>query len=230
MFFSSALAIVRLLRGLGCYLPVEVWVAKGEEVDAPLVASLEKEGIFISDASSIVESLSIEKGDRAFYLKPVALVYSRFRHVLLLDADNFPVQNPESLFSSEEYKKTGALFWPHFRPLEDSNVMWTVIRKEYVEGMRQDSGQLVIDKKRHWGPLMLALYLNIKHKLFYEHTAGDKETFHYSWRAMDAPFTMIRFPPGGAGSMDASDAYHGTTMVQHGLSGERLFLHRNLQK
>lgn len=32
--------------------------------------------------------------------------------VLLLDADNLPLANPERLFDSEEYRHTGALFFP----------------------------------------------------------------------------------------------------------------------
>ena len=56
---------------------------------------------------------------------------------------------------------------------------------------------------------------------------------------MDAPFTMIRFPAGGVGYLkneigyarsEGANVYHGTTMVQHDLSGQRLFMHRNLQK
>lgn len=34
------------------------------------------------------------------------------RQVLLLDADNLPLANPERLFSSDEYRHTGALFFP----------------------------------------------------------------------------------------------------------------------
>ena len=32
--------------------------------------------------------------------------------MLLLDADNLPLANPERLFESEEYRHTGALFFP----------------------------------------------------------------------------------------------------------------------
>ena len=152
-------------------LPVEVWVTKGEVhmpcmagghtsltsiaqvVDQALVTKLEQEGIFICDASSIVDALTIKRNtgpgssDSRFYmLKPVALAYSRFEHVLLLDADNYPAQNPEGLFRSAEYNATGALFWPDFWPLHDSNLMWAMIKRPYEAGMQQESGQVVVNK------------------------------------------------------------------------------------
>jgi hypothetical protein len=34
------------------------------------------------------------------------------RQVLLLDADNLPLANPERLFETQEYKQNGALFFP----------------------------------------------------------------------------------------------------------------------
>ena len=211
-----------------------------------LSSVLEEEGIFVCDASDIVNRLSINrtafgdaKDDRFYMLKPVALAYSRFRHVLLLDADNFPVRNPEGLFTSAAYLKTGALFWPDFWPLESSNAKWVMIGKPYAPGPQQESGQIVVDKVRHWHPLVLALYMNMMHDVFYESTSGDKETFHYSWRAMDAAFTMIPYPTGASGTLleqrvdessDVTGDYLGHTMVQHGVDGECLFFHRNLRK
>lgn len=49
-------------------------------------------------------------------LKPWALLNSSFRHVLMLDADSFPVTNPEFLFETPQYRDTGAIFWPDVRP------------------------------------------------------------------------------------------------------------------
>ena len=45
-------------------------------------------------------------------LKAYALLHSRFREVLLLDADNVPVRNPEYLFDTPDYTAAGTLFWP----------------------------------------------------------------------------------------------------------------------
>ena len=80
----------------------------------------------------------------------------------------------------------------------------------------------------------VAVYMNMMSAFFYEFTSGDKETFHYSWRVMEAPFTMIPHPVGAAGIVKQGTGpdgtFYGTTMVQHGLNGQRLFFHRNLKK
>jgi len=34
------------------------------------------------------------------------------RQVLLLDADNQPLRNPEPLFDAEPFRRTGGMFWP----------------------------------------------------------------------------------------------------------------------
>jgi alpha 1,2-mannosyltransferase len=105
--------------------------------------------------------------DKRFPLKAIAIAYSRFRHVLSLDADNFPAHNPERLLRSGGYVRTGAMFWPDFWPLEDTNPIWHHLDKNPVQGMQQESGQLLIDKQQHWKPLLLALYMNLESKFYY---------------------------------------------------------------
>ena len=55
VYFSSALVVSRLLRGLGCYLPIEIWLGEGEMVPLGLMNDLEREGIFICDATAIIK-------------------------------------------------------------------------------------------------------------------------------------------------------------------------------
>jgi len=231
VYFSSALVVARTLRALGCYLPVEIWVTAGEAVPDDLSKELEYEGIFICDASDIIAKLKdVRSKDRFYELKPVAMAYSRFRKVLLLDADNIPVRNPEPLWHSDEYLRSGALFWPDFPCLEKSNKMWKLIDKPFSSGMTQESGQILIDKAQHWGPLLLVVHMNLEHEYYYPFTGGDKETFHYAWRALDASFIMTPTPVGSAGEGSTEEDFQGFTMVQHGLNGEPLFFHRNLKK
>jgi len=220
--------------------PIEVWHGHGEEVPRDLSAKLAKEGLYISDASQIIDQLSVNlkrRGNdkRLYMLKAVALVYTQFQEVLLLDADNFPVQNPASLFESNEFRKTGALFWPDFWHLEKKNAMWTIIDKTFEKGIQQESGQVLIDKGRHWGSVVLVLYMNLFHTLYYDYTHGDKDTFHFSFRAMNDTYHMIQYPVGGAGHLMPEKKrnvleFQGSTMVQHAPDGSIAFLHRNLNK
>ncbi len=51
-------------------------------------------------------------------LKPYAILNCPYREVLLLDADNIALRNPEALFELPEYAKTGAIFWPGLWSIE----------------------------------------------------------------------------------------------------------------
>jgi len=139
VYFSSAWVIVRQLRAVGCYWPVELWVTKGETVPADVEKLLNDEGVYVEDASNLLadeqdgtgQAERVASGmDKRFPLKAIALTFSRFRHVLSLDADNFPAHNPERLLRSGGYVRTGALFWPDFWPLERANPIWDHISKK----------------------------------------------------------------------------------------------------
>jgi hypothetical protein len=49
-----------------------------------------------------------------FQIKAAAVINSSFKEILYLDSDNLPATDPSFLFETEEYKSTGALFWPDF--------------------------------------------------------------------------------------------------------------------
>ncbi|POM76220.1 Hypothetical protein PHPALM_6571 [Phytophthora palmivora] len=70
---------------------------------------------------------------RSFDIKVLAVLYSKFQEVMLLDADTMFFQSPESLWETDKYKETGTLFFhdrisyelsylAKRRPLEDVNV------------------------------------------------------------------------------------------------------------
>jgi alpha 1,2-mannosyltransferase len=79
-----------------------------------------------------------------------------------LDADNIPLGDPSSLFSTAEYNATGALLWPDFwgnTVAPQAAEMLGVPRSEWPGGSFE-SGQMVIDKARHWRGLVAAAWLN----------------------------------------------------------------------
>lgn len=48
---------------------------------------------------------------RTFDIKPLAVVYSRFQEIMLLDADTIHFQSPMNLWETDKYKTTGTLFF-----------------------------------------------------------------------------------------------------------------------
>ncbi|TYZ66327.1 hypothetical protein PybrP1_012481 [[Pythium] brassicae (nom. inval.)] len=112
---AGVYAIVRLLRFLGCALPVEVWFDPVEmrATHSVLTELAAHHGVFL-------RTIADPRASR-FHAKPYALYHSRFESVLFLDSDNLPVRDPTYLFDSPEFARTGALFWPDFwRPSEDT--------------------------------------------------------------------------------------------------------------
>ncbi|KAG1697876.1 hypothetical protein DVH05_015830 [Phytophthora capsici] len=150
------------------------------------------------------------------------------------------VQSPLShIFESPAFADTGAIFWPDFwHPghtifnIHGQSLLWEVLGTSFVNSFEQESGQLLIDRKRHAAPLALVKFYTFQRpnpftrlKLAY----GDKDLFRFAWMKLNVPFTMIQTPPAVAGKV-INGSFCGMTMVQHDLKGEVLFLHRNSNK
>ena len=116
-------------------------------------------------------------------LKPYALIHSSFAEVLLLDADNVAVRNPEFLFVEPEYQRCGAIFWPDYNRLGRNRSIWEICGVAFKDEPEFESGQIVVDKARCWKALQLAMHLNEWSDYYYEHIYGDKETFHMACAA-----------------------------------------------
>jgi hypothetical protein len=206
-----------MLRHLGCRLPIELWQREGSEIDVHM------RRIFKDlEAHSVDASVRLPAGESlgGWQLKAFAPLNCRFREVLMLDADNVPVRSPEFLFDSGAYRATGSIFWPDYGRLGPGRSIWRICQVPYRDEAEFESGQIVVDKRRSWRALQLAMHLNSHSDFYYRHVHGDKETFHMAWRMLDEPYTMVPWP---IHSLPA-------TMCQHDLSGRRLFQHRNFAK
>ncbi|OWY97312.1 hypothetical protein PHMEG_00032194 [Phytophthora megakarya] len=237
---ASAYATIRALRSvLGCQLPIEIWyrqeeIRAGSEALAPLLefATTNKAGVI--SFHTINDNWATGFGAKVF-----AVYNSFFERVLFLDADNVPVRDPTYLFKTQEFLDTGAIFWPDFwHPghtifnIHGQSLLWEILGTTFVNSFEQESGQLVIDRRRHAAPLDLVKFYTFQRpnpftrlKLAY----GDKDLFRFAWMKLNVPFTMIQTPPAIAGKV-MNGSFCGMTMVQHDPTGEVLFLHRNSNK
>jgi FkbM family methyltransferase len=153
-------------------------------------------------------------------LKSYAILHTRFKEILFLDADNVALRNPEYLFETAEFKQTGALFWPDFGRLSKRRPIWRLCGVEYRDEPEFESGQILINKEKCWKAVNLAFWYNDHSEFYYRYIHGDKETFHMAWRKLKADYAMPPFP------------IHRLTgtMCQHDFDGNRIFQHRNLRK
>ncbi|KAF4134381.1 putative Mannosyltransferase [Phytophthora infestans] len=234
----SAYATIRALRViLGCSLPIEIWYRPDEMEHVPNALVPLRHLANNSSGARISFHPITDPAAKRFVTKIYAINHSFFDRVLFLDADNVPVRDPSFLFNSPEFLETGAIFWPDFwHPtstmfgLHSRSLLWELLDMPFVDMFEQESGQLVVDRRRHAAPLKLVLFYATHEPNFFAHYKlawGDKDLFRLAWLKLNAPFHMVETPPAMAGMVTNSSAFCGMTMVQHDPEGDVLFLHRN---
>ena len=178
-YFTCAWICIQMLREFGCTLPIELWYLGPMEMDARMKSLVAPYGVVCHDGRSHRRDSQRKPKPRTplggFELKPYAILHSRFREVLFLDADNVPVRNPEYLFELPEYVEHGAIFWPDYGRLSRSREIWNVCGVSYRDEPEFESGQIVIDKLRCWEALQLTLWYNGHSDFFYKYIHGDKD-------------------------------------------------------
>lgn len=218
-YLPSTYVLVRLLRHLGCRLPIEVWHLGKAEMPVGMKRLLEAYGVVCVDAAE-VRQVHPARRLAGWELKCFALLHSSFSEVLLLDADNCPVRNPEFLFDTPEYREHGAVFWPDFTRFARGQAVWVASGIAYRDEPEFESGQIVVDKARCWHALNIAMHLNEHSDWWYRVVHGDKDTFHLAWRKLGQDYAMPNDP---VRAMDG-------VMLQHDFAGRLLFQHRNFGK
>lgn len=194
-YFASAYITIRVLRKVGCTLPIQLWHLSGEITD------FERSLFAPWDCTCVDgEAIAREKGFqlhsswwKGWQLKSFAIANCSFAEVLYLDADSYPTRNPESLFDLRTYKDRGAIFWPD---LENSSCL---LRPEVPEifgaypfnDLPCESGQLLINKSLCWRELCLAVFLNSQADFTYRLLWGDKDTFPIAWRRLGREYARL---------------------------------------
>ncbi len=216
-YFPPAWVNIRMLRHLGCTLPVELWhLGPGEVNDDMRALATSLGGVICVDAFEVAKRHPARIAG-GWELKCYALLRSRFREVLLLDADNFPVVDPSFLFDTPQYLQAHAVFWPDREPLASDHLIWQLTGVQYRGDVLFETGQIVVDKQRCWRELALAWWMNDRSDFWYRYILGDNKTLHLAWRKLGTPWAMPPFPP-----VDI----RGIGMFQHDFDGRRILQHR----
>ena len=249
----SVYVSIKVLREVGCVLPIELWMIPGEtNVNGPILQEILRD--------PLITIRFIEDPDvSGFNVKPYSLFFSKFDQILLLDADNIPCANPETLFETPEFREKGAVFWPDFwqpsnSPLFDiqpGHLIWELTGLPFVDQFEQESGQLLIDRTRCWPALHVLMFMisvppsrnkythwqhgnkKGRRRGLIDHMDllyGDKDLFRFAWLLSGTPFLFNPHLPGVVGARFEDHAFCGVTMLQFGLNGEPMFFHRNSRK
>ncbi len=215
----AAYVCVRMLRHLGCVLPIELWHLGADEMPDTLRIALEPLGVTCVDADEIRKHRPVRILN-GWELKPYAILHSRFREVLHLDADNVPVLDPTFLFDTPQFRQNGAVFWPDRSRLTSNRAIWRLTGVSYRDEPEVEAGQIVVDKQRCWRALCLTMWMNEHSDFWYRHIYGDKDTFYLAWRKLGLDYAMPTRP---------LEELQGT-MCQHDFDGRRIFQHRSYPK
>ena len=213
-------------------MPVEVWHLGEVDFPAHIRRHFDHFNVTFVDASEYSEHATMPEMT-GWELKPFAIAHSRFAEVIWIDADNTPVIDPATLFNDPDYQATGALFWPDIQTVNPYNPIWRICGMHPPTGWEWESGLLVIDKARHWRPLMLTFFLNTQSHFYYQYVLGDKETFHLAWKLLKQPHRLAPVPAratGGAYDDGEPASQQVVAIWQHDRHGNRVALHRTGSK
>jgi hypothetical protein len=220
-YLPGAWVTINMLRRLGCRLPIQLWHLGKKEMDSRMQALLAPLGVECVDAFEVRKKIPVRilKG---WELKAYAILHSSFSEVLLLDADNVPVENPEFLFDTPQFQTRGAIFWPDYEDARNPKArpVWRSCGLRPPAEQEFESGQMMVSKPRCWRALCLSLWFNENSDFYYQYVHGDKETFHLAFRKMRQRYFLVPKP---VHPLEA-------TMCQHEFDGRRIFQHRNRDK
>jgi FkbM family methyltransferase len=219
-FFPSLYVTVRQIRAHGCKLPIQIWyLGDRGEFDLRMAKALEPYDVGWVCANSHQRINQIPKRVMGGWeMKPYAALHAPFQEVICLDADSYPVQNPEVFIAHPEYQRVGAAFWPDQQKLEPGQ--WERFGLSHHDEQAFESGQYIVDKGRHYKALALADWMNDYSDYVYHHIYGDKDTFHIAWRKVGAECCIPTVHPG----------WDTVAFLQMDFDGRPLFCHRTRDK
>lgn len=220
-YFVSAYVTIRVLRQVGCQLPIELWHLQNE-VDDELRAVLRPLGVRCMNADEVVRHRPFRFLDQHWWkgwqLKAFALQNCSFREVLLLDADSYPARNPEFLFDWPKYREWGAIFWPDLK-LNTGMIpedAWKIFGVKPFGVLPTESGQVLINKELCWRELSIAARYNEHADFVYRILYGDKDTFPMAWHRLGRRYAR----------MWPHSTFESVAIRQFDEQGQTLFLHR----
>ncbi|KAK9773165.1 putative Alpha-mannosyltransferase [Seiridium cardinale] len=218
-YFPPLLVSLRLLRRTGNTLPVEVFLPESEYEEALCEEVLPSLNTQCRKFPKL-GSNSIQR----FQFKIFAVLLSSFQELLLIDADDIPLVNIAPYFDAQAFKDTGLVTWPDFWHTTVSPLYYLISSQPAMPLSRRpstESGQMFIDKTKHWKTLLLAAYYNYYGPTYYYPLlcqnavgCGDKETFLPAAEVFNLSFYEVKTPVESVGHRLSNDGKAGHALLQ----------------
>mmetsp|Transcript_4940 Transcript_4940/g.13149 ORF Transcript_4940/g.13149 Transcript_4940/m.13149 type:complete len:422 (+) Transcript_4940:123-1388(+) len=172
-FSTSFWIAVHAIRRTGSKLPIQIWFPEGDMPDCGRISELGRLNVTVSSFSHLNRSKDgfVEVTNR-FMFKIIALLFSPFDEVLLLDSDNIILRDPEELFSSASFASTGSLLWLDFWRRSSAPDCQLILGNGTAVFHTHESGQVVMKKSVTWEALALAIFMNAHSYFFFPLTVN----------------------------------------------------------
>ena len=205
--FGIAVTAILMIRRVGSKLPIQLFLDSADKRQQQTcndsLGALDVQCFNFDDFLQVSESSQRKtpKLER-FQFKVFSLIFSSFQDILFLDADAFPVKNPDHLFDVEPYKSHGLVTWPDFWVPTISPLFYEIAEAEMpnvtITSRASESGVILYNKAEHAESLLLAAYYNFYGKYYFQLQSqgawgsGDKETFMQSALALGKPHWQVK--------------------------------------
>ena len=232
--------LIHSIRRTNSTLPIEAWFPDDE---SPNCAQLARLSALNVEVKYFEDLQGVQPKGSGYAFKMLALAYSSFEEVLMLDADVLVLSSPESLFDDAMYRETGILTWKDFwRPSRAPDMEDIITMSHRRDGITaqghsftHESGQTLVNKGVVWPAITLALYMNAHWSLFYPLSVnymglGDKEILPLAFTFLGLRYGVIETGPDHVGVWSDKAVVFGNTMMQHDSHGEPMFMHANVGK
>lgn len=216
-YFEHVVHLIRTIRIIwNSKIPIEVFYYGSNDLARRSIDYLNRQpDVDCRDLYDIFKEEHLHlKGWQA---KPFAMLASRAKNVLLLDADAVLFKHPNSFFDHQGYVKKGALFFYdrfviHFDrdwrgwfeaaiPFVRRKVLENHLSTKYSTHL-MEAGAVVIDKTRNLHGLLMTCILNSQphvHELYYMFH-GEKETYWIGFEMVRASYYFVPTLAGAIGS------------------------------
>jgi len=219
-YFVCAWVLISVLRRVyRIDLPIQVWHLGQSEMSDEMRLLLEDMQVEVVDAEAVIARFPARVAG-GWPLKPYAILHSRFREVLYLDADTVPLVDLPPIFDWSLYRDQGMLMWPDIVDLNVENPIWRALGLQPRNCASIEAGILVADKQRVWNILDVAVLLNEHVEEIYSAIYGDKDTFLLSTLLLNRNPTLVPHRP----------FIFDNDLVQRDVDGEPLLQHRTSSK
>ncbi|KAK1770004.1 mannosyltransferase putative-domain-containing protein [Phialemonium atrogriseum] len=208
---GMAVTSLLMLRQTGSRLPVQLFLDEATDKSRHVCEQFQGEmNVECFSFDAIFSTTPTMPALSRFQFKVFSVLFSSFQDILFLDADAFPIHDPEYLFRRKPYTSHGLVTWPDFWMPTVSPALYDITSTPAPALSRSsrssESGIMLYNKARHADSLLLATYYNFYGPHYYypllsqgADGEGDKETFLHSALVLGNPAYSVQTNIGAVG-------------------------------